>query len=67
MPRRRTNYNRITYVFPDDPPQRLHGLNEASDLGWAELVRRIGTHSLAMRRWRSGVRLGVLTTHLRDT
>ena len=52
MPRQRTQYNRITCVFPDDIDCRLERFKEESGLTWAELSRRLGTYPLAMRRWR---------------
>ena len=57
MPRQRTHHSRITYVFPDDSPQRLERFKEGSGLPWAELNRRLGTHPETVRRWRDkGVR-----------
>ena len=44
MPRQRINYNRITYQFPGDFPQRLERFQKESGLSWAEIARRIGTY-----------------------
>ena len=44
MPRQRTDHSRITYVFPDDFPQRLERFKEESGLSWAELARRLGSY-----------------------
>ena len=41
-----------THVVLDDFPVRLERFKEASELSWAELNRRIGTHPQTMRRWR---------------
>ena len=41
MPRRRINYFRDTYIFPEDFPQRLVRFKEESGLPWAEVARRI--------------------------
>ena len=56
MPRQRTHHGRMTYVFPDDFPQRLVRFKEESGLSWAELSRRLSTSPLNMRRWKDGVR-----------
>ena len=57
MPRRRTQYNRITYEFPDDFPERLKRFQEESGLSWSEIARRLRTYPLTIRRWRyKGVR-----------
>ena len=40
MPRRRINYVRDTYVFPEDFPQRLVRFKEESGLPWAEIARK---------------------------
>ena len=57
MPRQRIHHSRITYVFPEDFPQRLVRFKEESGLSWAELNRRLGTDSETVRRWRDkGVR-----------
>ena len=34
MPRQRTQHRRITYVLPDDFPQRLERFQEESGLSW---------------------------------
>ena len=57
MPRQRTDHSRITYVFPDDFPQRLVRFKEESGLSWAEIARRLGTYPYTVDRWRNkGVR-----------
>ena len=57
MPRQHTHHSRITYVFPDDFPQRLRRFKEESGLPWAELKRRLDTDPETIRRWRyKGVR-----------
>ena len=56
MPRRRMNYPRAAYVFPEDFPQGLERLKEASGLTWAEMARLLGTSVLNLWRWRGGVR-----------
>ncbi len=57
MPRR---LPREMHIFPEDFPQALERLKEASGLTWTELARRLGTNSLTLRRWRSGVRPNAL-------
>ena len=42
-----------SYVVPDDFPVRLERFKEMSELSWAELNRRVGTHPQTMRRWRN--------------
>ena len=54
MPRQRTQYNRNTYVFPDDFPQRLVRFKEESGLSWAELARRLGVYPHTVWRWKEG-------------
>ena len=54
MPRQRTYYNRRTYTFPEDFPERLERFKEESGLSWAEIVRRLDIHHETMRRWRKG-------------
>ena len=57
MPRQRIDYNRTTYQFPDDFPERLKRFQEESGLSWAEIARRIGTYPHTLWRWRNiGVR-----------
>ena len=57
MPRQQTHHSRITYVFPDDFPQRLVRFKEESGLPWAELKRHLDTDPETIRRWRDkGVR-----------
>ena len=55
MPRQRISYIRKTYVFPADFHERLVRFKEESDLAWAELNRRLGTHPQTMRRWKQGL------------
>ena len=52
MPRQYTHHSRITYVFPDDFPQRLVRFKEESGMPWAELRRRLGADRETVRRWR---------------
>ena len=54
MPRQRIDYNRITYQFPDDFPQRLERFQKESGLSWAEIARRIGTYPHTVWRWKEG-------------
>ena len=57
MPRQRTDHSRITYVFPDDFPQRLVRFKEESGLSWAEIARRLATYPYTVQRWwQHGVR-----------
>ncbi len=57
MPRQHTHHHRMTYVFPDDFPQRLKRFKKESGLSWAEIARRLGTSPLNLRRWKDkGVR-----------
>ena len=57
MPRQRIDYRRISYVFPEDFPQRLERFRQESGLSWAELARRLGTYPHTLWRWRNaGVR-----------
>ena len=43
MPRQRTRYRRVTYVFPEDFPLRLKRFKEAAGLSSSELAHLIGT------------------------
>ena len=52
MPKQRIHHSRITYVFPEDFPQRLKRFKEESGLPWAELHRRLGADPETVRRWR---------------
>ena len=52
MPRQRIHHSRITYDFFDDFPQRLKRFKAESNLPWAEINRRLGTHPETVRRWR---------------
>lgn len=56
MPHRRTNHRRDAYVFPEDFPQGLERLKEASGMTWAEMAGLLGTSVLNLWRWRGGVR-----------
>ena len=51
MPRQKTRHRRGFYEFPDDFPECLRRLKEASGLSWSELARRLGTSPLTIRRW----------------
>ena len=44
-----------TGVFPDDFPQRLVRLKEASGLSWRGLARALGVDPKQLARWRKGV------------
>ena len=55
MPRQKLPHERGLYEFPDDFPQCLERLKEASGLSWSELARRLGTSTLTLRRWLNGV------------
>ena len=50
MPRQRIDYNRTTYQFPGDFPQRLARFQHASGLSWAETARRIRVDTETVRR-----------------
>ena len=54
MPRKRTRRRRTVPSYLNGFPERLNLLKDASGLSWAELARRIGTNTLAVRRWRAG-------------
>ena len=54
MPRQRIDYNRTTYQFPDDFPERLERFQKESGLPWAEIARRIGTYPHTVWRWKEG-------------
>lgn len=54
MPRQRNDYNRDTYDFPDDFPQRFMRFQEESGLSWSEIARRIGTYRHTVWRWKEG-------------
>ena len=51
MSRQRTHYNRRTYFFPDDFPQRLVWFQQQSGLPWSEIARRLGITPITIRRW----------------
>ena len=55
MPRQQVHHRRGLYEFPDDFPECLRRLKEASGLSWSELARRLGTSPLTIRRWMQGV------------
>ncbi|MDE2967373.1 MAG: helix-turn-helix transcriptional regulator [Chloroflexota bacterium] len=42
--------------FPDDFPQRLERLREASGLTWRRLARELGVGVRSLYRWRTGTR-----------
>ena len=42
-------------VFPEDFPQRLVRLKEASGLSWRGMARALGVDPKQLRRWRKGV------------
>ena len=44
MPRQRNRYNRRTYAFPAEFPQRLQRFQEESGLSWSEIARRLETY-----------------------
>ena len=54
MPRHRIQHSRITYVFPNDFPDRLVRFKEESGLSWSEIARRIGTYPHTVWRWKAG-------------
>ena len=56
MPRQRTHYRRTVRAFPEDFPESLERLKDASGLTWSEMARRLGTSTLTLRRWRHGTR-----------
>ena len=56
MPRQRTRYRKITYVFPEDFPLRLKRFKEAAGLSSSELAHLIGTSPFTVRRWGTWVR-----------
>ena len=49
MPRKRI-HSSVTTSFPDDFPQDLRRLKEASGLSWTELARGLRTYPLTIRR-----------------
>ncbi|MCY4428876.1 MAG: hypothetical protein OXC11_00575 [Rhodospirillales bacterium] len=54
MPRQRVNYNRTTYDFPADFPDRLGRFKEQSGLSWSEIARRIWACRHTVWRWKEG-------------
>ena len=54
MPRQRINHGGVTYVFPDDFPQRLARFKEESGLSWAEIARRLSAYPHTVLRWIEG-------------
>jgi len=57
MSRQRTTDFRPTGAeFPDDFPQRLEHLQEASGLTWRALARQLGVGVRSLYRWRAGTR-----------
>ena len=54
MLRPRPTYIRVNPVFPEDFPERLERLKEASGLSWHQIALALGTTPSVMREWRSG-------------
>ena len=54
MPRQRIQYDRETYEFPTDFPERLKRFQKESGLSWSEIARRIGTYRNTVWRWKEG-------------
>ena len=54
MPRQRNRYSSVTYVLPEDFPQRLKRFQEESGLSWSEMARRLGTYRHTVWRWAEG-------------
>ena len=55
MPRQQKHHQRGFYEFPDDFPQCMKRLKEASGISWSELAPRLDTSPLTIRRWLNGV------------
>ena len=53
---RTTSYRPTGAEFPDDFPQRLERLREASGLTWRRLARELGVSVRSLYRWRAGTR-----------
>ena len=53
MPKQSVNYNRRTYDFPEDFPQRPERFQKESGLSWSEIARRIGTYRHTVWRWQA--------------
>ena len=51
-----TEYRPSGAEFPDDFPQRLERLREASGLTWRALARELGVSVRSLHRWRAGTR-----------
>ena len=51
-----TEYRPGGAEFPDDFPQRLERLREASGLTWRALARELGLSVRSLYRWRAGTR-----------
>ena len=51
-----TEYRSSGAEFPDDFPQRLERLREASGLTWRALARDLGVSVRSLYRWRAGTR-----------
>lgn len=53
----------ITFVFPEDFPERLMRLKEASGMSWRSMARALGVSPYRLREWR---RKGIVpgSTHL---
>ena len=54
MVRPRRTYVRVNHVFPEDFPQRLERLKEASGQSWHQIALALGTTPSVMREWRGG-------------
>jgi len=54
MRRRTKTYRRIERAFPEDFPQRLERLKEASGLSWRQFTRHVGADRNTVRQWRKG-------------
>ena len=52
----RSDYQPRGTEFPDDFPQRLERLREASGLTWRALARELGVGARSLYRWRAGTR-----------
>ena len=54
MLRPRPTYIRVNPVFPEDFPERLERLKEASGLSWHQIALALGTTPSVIREWRLG-------------
>ena len=55
MERRKRTKRTHSCPLPDDFPQRLKRLKDASGLGWKVLARSLGVGYLRVHRWRRGM------------